>query len=173
MVEFSSSTCPLTSPCWCFDGNKLQGDGWSAGTKGLSVHTDGYLYVALGGGKLRESGHRILCWVFHGPPPLDSHVVHHVCEHTSCLNPVHLMWKENSLHSREHALERHRLQNSMAHEGRSNLVHARAIKAAKAAEAASLAGASTSDVYTTATAAAAMADDKQCLRRSARHKHNT
>ena len=47
--------------------------------------------------------HRLICWLFHGPPPDKNMVACHLCHDPLCVNPVHIMYatmhqNQNMLH---------------------------------------------------------------------------
>ena len=47
--------------------------------------------------------HRLICWLFHGPPPSMLMVASHLCHNRLCVNPLHIMWatllqNQNMLH---------------------------------------------------------------------------
>lgn len=49
-----------------------------------------YLKVQLGV-DVTEYAHRLLCALYHGPPPQGTEVSH-ICGNTACLNPHHMRW---------------------------------------------------------------------------------
>ena len=59
-----------------------------------------YLRITLQRGKegkespVREYGHRLVCWAWHGPPIGDKTVARHTCSNPNgrCINPAHLEW---------------------------------------------------------------------------------
>lgn len=98
LVLMRAPTKPI---CMEFDKGKVQA------VKGLGVHPQGYLEVelgwdkekSLGGKRVFEKAHRLVCWAFHGPAPSPGMVVMHTCNKPTCLCPMHLKWgtqKENS-----------------------------------------------------------------------------
>lgn len=53
--------------------------------------------------------HRLLCYMYRGPPPSPHHVVGHLCHHKLCLCPWHLNWilqSENVQMGYDHAHHR-------------------------------------------------------------------
>lgn len=65
--------------------------------KHMSVTGAGYLTITLGEGlsptnPCKEYGHRIICFLFNGPPPPHMDQVSHRCHNKECLNPSHLVW---------------------------------------------------------------------------------
>lgn len=90
--QASTSTTPASSTkreykCMCHDGR---------GGDGFKCHDNGYLKVYLGRGKGYEYGHRVICWVFRGPPGWDElgrpEEVGHTCNNARCWSPMHLRW---------------------------------------------------------------------------------
>jgi hypothetical protein len=58
-----------------------------------------YLRISLfnskgGHGPVREYAHRLVCWVWNGPPLGDKTVARHTCSNPNgrCINPAHLEW---------------------------------------------------------------------------------
>lgn len=71
--------------------------------KYFSLTRGGYLQATLGAGPdpktpCVEYVHRLVCFMFNGPPPPGKDQVSHRCHNKECLNPSHLVWassKEN------------------------------------------------------------------------------
>lgn len=40
--------------------------------------------------------HRLICFMYRGPPPSPAHVAGHLCHHKACLCPWHLEWMTQS-----------------------------------------------------------------------------
>lgn len=66
-----------------------------------SPSSPGYLRLALANKRpgssrrVRVLAHRLVCWVFNGPPPggqWDRYVAGHLCGRRTCLCPFHLTW---------------------------------------------------------------------------------
>ena len=65
--------------------------------KHFSILPNGYLMVNLGKGptpqnNCKEYAHRLVCFLFNGPPPDGKGQVSHRCHNKECLNPSHLVW---------------------------------------------------------------------------------
>lgn len=89
-----------------------------------------YLRIKLPSGDssgiVREYGHRLICWAYHGPPPEDKTVVRHTCGNHKgkCLNPAHLEWSSVAVNSgdavrlrRRREAHRKQLQQMIINEG--------------------------------------------------------
>jgi hypothetical protein len=78
------------------------------GTQYLSVDQSGYLKLVLAYdsrhseiqgptvGNIQEMGHRFVLWSIFGPPPSANMVCMHFCNNKKCLNPMHLVWGNQS-----------------------------------------------------------------------------
>lgn len=65
--------------------------------KYFSILPNGYLMVILGRGQTprsncKEYAHRLVCFLFNGPPLEGRGQVSHRCHNKECLNPSHLVW---------------------------------------------------------------------------------
>lgn len=64
--------------------------------------------IHVGPGKKTALVHRVVCVLFHGPPPTPAHEAGHTCpdgEYALCCNPYHLRWMtrtENERHKRSY-----------------------------------------------------------------------
>jgi len=65
----------------------------------------GYLLTKLGGegrnGQL-VAVHRVMCWLWRGPPPAGHPLCVHLCGVPNCLNPLHLHWANPRLNAAMH-----------------------------------------------------------------------
>jgi hypothetical protein len=59
--------------------------------------------------------HRLLCYAFHGPPPSESAIVAHLCQHKTCLLPWHMRWStrgQNTEQARQHRKQQDYVQQT-------------------------------------------------------------
>lgn len=95
----------LPTPCYVVMGIKRwlateDGEDFRLQPHGATAHKPrcpnrGYMHVKAGGMHDNDFDfalHRLLCHLYHGPPPSPHHVVHHKCHHKLCLCPWHMEW---------------------------------------------------------------------------------
>lgn len=82
--------------------------------KYFSVTRDGYLQATLGAGHnpktpCVEYVHRLVCFMFNGPPPIGKGQVSHRCHNKECLNPSHLVWADSKGNVNQQERQPHQL----------------------------------------------------------------
>lgn len=86
---------------WKFSSQTHKSGTKSVNSKYLRLTEDGLL-AETGLSHTSILLHRLLCHMYHGPPPTPTHAVGHLCEHKLCILPWHMYWMPQGDNLRRH-----------------------------------------------------------------------
>jgi hypothetical protein len=86
--------------------------------KDLPAHTPNYAYIKVKVKGFEDNDfefylHRLLCYMYRGPPANKGMVAGHMCNHMACIAPWHLTWQTNAENVQQGYDHRQQLDYSM------------------------------------------------------------
>ena len=86
---------------------------WTAGKVSAGYGAILLPHSISGAKKAQVPAHRLVCLIFHGPPPDADHFALHSCDNPPCCNPRHLRWGTHDENMVD-AVERDRLKDNIS-----------------------------------------------------------